>query len=247
VESFKKHFNNFARSHKLIFFTVFFISIIVTGSSAFALSMVLPVTFYRWGMASIENLHWMVQNFAIAFIFATSYLLYGLSVITVCPIINRILFLPKILKPFRGDNYSFESMAWFLHNALTYIPRYSFLEWFTPSPLNVLFYRGMGMKVGKNSHINTTNISDPCLIEIGDNVTIGGSATLLAHYSQGGYLVLAPLKIGNKVTVGLRAIVFGDSIIEDKCMVGPNVVIKPKQHLKEGTRVKGSKNEIQLV
>lgn len=48
----------------------------------------------------------------------------------------------------------------------------------------------MGMKLGKGVQINSTNISDPALIQMDDKVTIGGSATIIAHYASGGFLSL---------------------------------------------------------
>ena len=91
----------------------------------------------------------------------------------------------------------------------------------------------MGMKVGKGTMINTTNISDPCLIEIGDFVTIGGSATLIAHYGMKGMLIIEKLKIEDNVTVGLRATLFGDVVIGKGATVKPNEVILPKTRIPE--------------
>jgi acetyltransferase-like isoleucine patch superfamily enzyme len=94
----------------------------------------------------------------------------------------------------------------------------------------------MGMKIGKGSHINTTNISDPCMIEIGEKVTIGGSATLIAHYASQGYLVIDKVKIGNKATIGLKATVFGDVEIGEGAVIAPHEVILPKSRIPEGRR-----------
>jgi len=53
----------------------------------------------------------------------------------------------------------------------------------------------MGMKIGKGVHINSTNISDPALIELEDKVIIGGSVHIIAHYASKGYLVVERVKI----------------------------------------------------
>jgi hypothetical protein len=162
------------------------------------------------------------------------YFLYGLSLIFIVPIVN--LLFPVKVRPFRGGFYSLASVPWYIHNALTYSVRYTFLEFFTPTPLNMLFYSLMGMKIGKDSHINTTNISDPCLIEIGEKVTIGGSATIIAHYASQGYLVVEPVKIGNGVTIGLKATIMGDVEIGDGATIGPHEVILPKTRIPAGRK-----------
>ena len=89
----------------------------------------------------------------------------------------------------------------------------------------------MGMKIGKGSHIITTNISDPCMIEIGNNVTIGGSAHNFAHYNSQQYLIVAPVKIGNRVTIGLKATIMGDVEIGDDVIISANEVVFPKSRI----------------
>lgn len=91
----------------------------------------------------------------------------------------------------------------------------------------------MGMKIGKGGIINTSNISDPCLIEIGDNVTIGGSATLIAHYGMKGILIIDKLIIEDNVTVGLRASLFGNVVIKKNATIKPHEVVLPKSIISE--------------
>lgn len=163
-----------------------------------------------------------------------AYFLYGLSLIFVVPFVNFVL--PFRLRPFRGGFYSLPSVPWYFHNALTYVVRYTFLEYFTPTPLSIFFYRMMGMKIGRDSHINTTNISDPRLIEIGDKVTIGGSATIIAHYATQGYLIVDRVKIGNGVTIGLKATIMGDVEIGEGASIGPHEVVFPKSRIPAGRK-----------
>ena len=104
--------------------------------------------------------------------------------------------------------------------------------------LYILFYRMMGMKIGKGSHINTTNISDPALIEIGERVTIGGSVHIFAHYGQKGYLVLSRVKIGDGVNVGIKATIMGDAEIGSGAMIAPHEVILPKSRIPAKRKMK---------
>jgi hypothetical protein len=182
------------------------------------------------------SIHWnQILHFGIIGIgLFTGFFLYGLSLIFIVPLFNYLL--PVRVKPFRGGFYSLPSIPWYIHNALTYIVRYTFLEFFTPTPLNILFYKLMGMKIGKNSHINTTHISDPSLIEIGERVTIGGSATLIAHYASQGFLIVERVKIHDGVTIGLKATIMGDVEIGEGATVGPHEVILPKSRIPAGRK-----------
>jgi hypothetical protein len=166
--------------------------------------------------------------------FVSAYFIYGISLIFVVPLFNLIL--RPWLHPFRGNYYSLSSIPWYYHNALTYSVRYTFLEFVTPTPINMLFYKMMGMKIGKGAHINSTNISDPAFIEIGEKVTIGGSATIIAHYASKGYLIVDRVKIHDRVTVGIKATIMGDVEIGEKAVIAPHEVVLPKSRIPEGRR-----------
>jgi acetyltransferase-like isoleucine patch superfamily enzyme len=103
-----------------------------------------------------------------------------------------------------------------------------------------MFFKMMGMKIGKGTMINTSNISDPCLIEIGDYVTIGGSATLIAHYGMKGFLVIDRLEIRDKATIGLRASVFGDVVVGKGQTVKAHDVLLPKTRIEDKPEKKAS-------
>ena len=174
----------------------------------------------------------LIRSLSYGLAVGSGFLFFGFSLLFILPLCNFIFRAYPV--PWRGAYYSLHTIRWALHNALTYIMRFTFLEFMTPTPLNLLFYKMMGMKIGRNSQINTTHISDPCLIEIGNRVTIGGSATLVAHYGQAGFLVIGPVKIGNDVTIGLRAIILGDVEIGDHALILPNSVLLPKTRVPAG-------------
>jgi acetyltransferase-like isoleucine patch superfamily enzyme len=160
------------------------------------------------------------------------YFLYGFSMVILLPLFNRVFGLR--LKPWRGPYYSLPSIPWYIHNGTTYLLRYTFLELITPTPMSILFYKGMGMKIGRGSVINSTAISDPSLITLGEKVTIGGSVTIVGHYGQGGFLVLAPVVIGDRVTVGLRATIMGGVTIGKEAKILPHSVVMPKTVIPAG-------------
>ena len=159
--------------------------------------------------------------------------LLGLAFVGFCfcllmiiPVFNfPLLFL---VKPTRGLAYSLEVVPWMYHNSLTYLARYTVLEFFTPSPIAQIFYRAMGMKIGRGAIINTTNISDPCLVQIGDYAIIGGSAHIMAHYGMKGYLIIEPTIIGKAATIGLKASLMGDVHIGEAAVVSPHACCLPK-------------------
>lgn len=164
--------------------------------------------------------------------FVMAYFAYGVSLIFIAPLFNTIL--RGRLRAWRGKAVSLECLPWYIHASLTLIVRLSFLEFVTPSPLTNIFYRLMGMKIGTGVTINSTAIADPSLIELGDRVTIGGSASIMAHYAQGGYLVIAPVKIGQGATIGLKAIILGGVTVGAKSKVLAGSYVLPGTNIPDG-------------
>jgi hypothetical protein len=173
----------------------------------------------------------LIHSVALGLSLAVAFFLYGFTIIFVVPLVNKIL--PLKVKPHRDSWFSLSVLPWYYHNALHYLVRYTFLDFITPTPLNKLYFQMMGMKVGKGTMINTSNVSDPCLIELGDYVTIGGSATLVAHYGMKGMLIIDKLVIHDNVTIGLRACIFGDVVIGKNATIKPHEVVLPKSRIPE--------------
>ncbi|MFO1304968.1 MAG: DapH/DapD/GlmU-related protein [Burkholderiales bacterium] len=163
---------------------------------------------------------------------AISYFAYGLSLMLIAPALNFIL--GGRLQPYRGSAVTLAALRWYVHCTMTLVVRYSFLEFVTPSPFSQLYYRLMGMKIGREVTLNSTAIADPSLIEIGDRATIGGSANLLAHYAQGGYLVIAPVRIGEGATIGMRAVIMGGVEVGAKAKVLANSFVLPNTKIPDG-------------
>lgn len=165
--------------------------------------------------------------------FAAGVILFILALILIVPLVN--IPIKPFVKAYRGAWFSLESIPWFYHNALTYLVRYTVLNLITPSPLSIYFFKAMGMKIGKNVVLNTGNISDPCLIELDDYATIGGSVYLMAHYGMKGFLVVDRLKIGKGANIGLHAYVMASEVGEYATVL-PNSVVLPKSKVPNGAK-----------
>jgi hypothetical protein len=68
------------------------------------------------------------------------------------------------------------------------------------TPLLPLFFKLMGVKVGKNVQINSKYCADFFMLEIDDNAVIGGHATVIGHSFERGRLILKKVIIGKKTT-----------------------------------------------
>ncbi|VEN72874.1 conserved membrane hypothetical protein [Candidatus Desulfarcum epimagneticum] len=178
-----------------------------------------------WAKALPSLLSWIILGFGAA----VCSFVFGFALLVVVALYNRIL--PTRVRAFKGGYYSLRAVPWFLHNGLFYLVRFTFLPFVTLTPFGVWFLKAMGMKIGRHSFINTEYISDPQNITLGDDVTIGGSARIFAHYGGHGNLVVSPVTIGNRATIGLGATVMGD------VQVGADATILAHSVLMPGSRV----------
>lgn len=229
-------FESALRRFKTLLHLMMILPLYVLGSGILGLSVAPGVYLVSW--ASAGSLGWSpwARSWAIGSAVVGAIFLTGVMMIFILPATNRVfmLLLGGGLKPWRGPYYSLEAIRWYIHNGITYMLRYTVLELFTPSPLAHVFYKMMGMKIGDGAVINTTAISDPSLIRIGEKVTLGGSVTIVAHYGQGGYLVLAPVEIGDGATIGLKASVMGGAKIGKGAKILPHSVVMPKTVVPDG-------------
>jgi acetyltransferase-like isoleucine patch superfamily enzyme len=178
-----------------------------------------------WSAGLAPWLHWLAQGVGLAL----SFFLFGFTLLVVVPIYNWIL--PTRVRPFKGGYYTLRAAPWFLHNGLFYLVRFTFLPFVTLTPFGVWFLQAMGMKIGRHAFINTEYISDPQLITLGDDVALGGSVRIFAHYGGGGNLVISPVVIEDRATIGLAATVMGD------VRVGAGATLLAHSVLMPGSRV----------
>jgi hypothetical protein len=165
------------------------------------------------------------------------FVLSGLTLLAIVPVYNFLL--PTRIRPFKGSYFTIAALPWYVHNALLYLVRFTFLPFVTFTPFGIWFLRAMGMKIGRRVTVNTEYISDACLITIGDDAVIGGSVRLFAHYAGGGHLHIAPVVIGPRATIGANATVMGNVVVGADAVVAPHSVLLPGTRVGEGLHWSG--------
>ncbi|MGE5230154.1 MAG: acyltransferase [Deltaproteobacteria bacterium] len=198
---------------------------------ATALGLALAPAIWCWHSLFVwsEPFSWPARGAALGFATAVSFFVFGFGLLVVVPVYNLVL--PTRVRPFKGGYYTLRAAPWLLHNALFYLVRFTFLPFVTLTPFGIWFLKAMGMKIGRHAFINTELISDPQLISIGADAALGGSVRIFAHYGGGGHLVVAPVAIGERATIGVAATIMGD--VE----VGPGATVLPHSVLLPGSRV----------
>lgn len=201
-------------------------------STALGIALAPAIWCWEWFAQLSRGLPFLAAGLTLGFGTAVAFFVFGFSLLCTIPIYNFIL--PTRVHPFKGGYYTLRAAPWLLHNALFYLVRFSFLPFVTLTPFGIWFLKAMGMKIGRHAFINTEYISDPQLISIGEDAALGGSVRIFAHYGGGGNLVVAPVVIGDRATIGLAATVMGDVEVGRDATVLPHSVLLPGSRVGNG-------------
>jgi hypothetical protein len=164
--------------------------------------------------------------FLLCLALGAGYFLFGMYLIVTVGAIRILLCIS--LKEGEFKIGSLEMLKWYFVNAMFLIVRTVFMDFMLLTPLCSLFYRMMGVKLGRNVQINSKNVADHSLLEIGDNSVIGGNATVIGHSFESKGLRLAKIKIGKNVIIGLNAVIMPGVTIGDYSVVAAGAIV-PKQ------------------
>jgi len=93
-----------------------------------------------------------------------------------------------------------------------------------PAPLMRLYDQALGARLGQNTYSQGI-IHDGMFVSIGANSTIGQSALLIPHQIEGSALSHGPIRIGDHVTVGAHAVVLAGVSIGDGALVAAGAVV----------------------
>jgi acetyltransferase-like isoleucine patch superfamily enzyme len=95
---------------------------------------------------------------------------------------------------------------------------------FVPVPVMRLVYQALGARLGANTY-SAGALLDPPLTRIGSNTIIGHDAVIFAHVIEGARLELKGVVIGDTVTIGATAVVMAGVHIGDHAIVSAGAVV----------------------
>lgn len=133
--------------------------------------------------------------------------------------------------------YSFKNknaFKWILACSL-YTPFRKIMEIIPVGGLKNIYYKLLGMKVGKNTLVGGV-IKDPCVTSFGNNTTMGEYALIYGHIQDfsKGTLTVKHVRIGNNCIIGAGAIIMPGATIEDDVIIAAGTVVTQNQVLSKG-------------
>jgi len=206
---------------------LFFIPIISYGLA------LVPAIFYAYSLLKYLDITNLLHLVAFSILLVFGYLILSFS-----SIFSSAFFINTLSLKYNEGVYgkSLEDKTAFkfaLYFAL-YYPTYKLLNIFVLPPLKSFFLSLIGCKIGKNVFLAGEEwISDPCVIEIGDNTMIGGRALITGHLAED-KLIIKKIKIGKNCLIGGDSFIMPGVTIEDNVVVGAKSLITKNKRLEKG-------------
>jgi non-ribosomal peptide synthetase-like protein len=117
------------------------------------------------------------------------------------------------IKPGRYQLWSWYYVRWwFVQNLVQSLH----LDYLAGTPLLPLVLRMLGMRVGKNVHLETDHFAAFDITAIGDGTSVDEGASIPGYEVEKGELVIGPVSIGRHCYVGTRAVLSVNTTMEDR-------------------------------
>ena len=203
--------------------------------------LVLPFGFLIWGIAAIPGI-WMFQEVSVVSdpltrLFAQGAAI-GIGLLAWCIVDLIILgFFGLILRPrtssAQAPTQSWLTIRWGFMSLFHRLALPS-LQWMIPSFVGNTYYSMMGMKIGKGAQLNSPNINDAYMIEIGSKTVIGGAAAINGHLFEKDGIHLAKVTIGSNCVIGSGAFISPGCVIGDRAVIASRAVLPKFTIIPEG-------------
>lgn len=175
----------------------------------------------------------ILQMFLLALTVGVAVYLFFIVALIVFGIFERILIIGN--KPGKYSTDSFMFAKWLLYSGLHVILLNMVLPYVSGTIFAKIFYRILGCKIGKNVFINTPGLHDAYLLEIGDNVVIGGDANISCHIFEGNKLILNKIKIGNNSLISAESYIMPGAEIGKNCNIGIKAYVRKNRKVDDNS------------
>jgi acetyltransferase-like isoleucine patch superfamily enzyme len=139
------------------------------------------------------------------------------------------------MKAGRYPMVSFTMLRWLIYSGVYHLAGKTILDYLPLSFLIIIFFRIVGAKIGKNAALNTWFLNDAYLLEIGDNVVIGGKSDISCHTFEKGTLLLQHVKIGDNTLIGQQCYISPGVTIGKNCVIGQYSFIRKNKQIPDRT------------
>lgn len=114
------------------------------------------------------------------------------------------------------------------------------LDFLRGTPWLPVLLRLMGTKIGRRVYMDTTDITEPDLVSIGDEAILNEDCGPQTHLFEDRVMKTGPVRIGARTSIGTRSIVLYQSEVGHDAILDPLSLVMKGEVLAPGTRWAGS-------
>jgi len=202
-------------------------------------SVVIGISLVPSGIIIWYSVNWLAASFSVlklivfCLIAAFSLYLFFMCALVVFGITERLL--TQGIKPGKYEIGSVTFIRWLINGGVHTMALNLILPYLVGTDWIKIHFRLVGCKIGKNVFINSKGLHDSYLLQLGDNVVIGGDVNITCHLFEGRTLILENIIIGNDTLIGAGSYVMPGTRVGRKCSIGAYSVIRKNRHIKDGT------------
>ena len=161
--------------------------------------------------------------------------LFFITGLIIMSIFVRILSLG--VKEGKYPAVSLTTLRWLIYSGIYNLAVRMILPVIPMTFFSTLFFKIIGCRIGNNVYLNTWILNDAYLMEIGDNVIIGGATDISCHIYEHGHLKLKRIKIGDGTMIGAHCYISPGVTIGKNCLIGLNTYIRQDRNIPDNTKI----------
>lgn len=194
-----------------------------------------PVVLFWIELAAWTTAHPGARVVAFSVALIPSYIAFALCLMAVSPLATWVTGArtPHDAE-MRIENMEWPLMRWARYMVASHIVRVFAGPLFRGSPVWTIYLRLNGARIGRRVYVNTLFISDHNLLELGDDVVIGGEVHMSGHTVEAGVVKTGTVRLSHGVTIGLGTVVDIDVIVGAGCQVGAMSLVPKHTALESG-------------
>jgi hypothetical protein len=140
------------------------------------------------------------------------------------------------MRPGRYPISSATTLRWMIYSGISGITQKTILPMIPVTFFSSLYFRLVGCRMGKRVRLNSWLLHDAWLIELGDDVVIGGGTDISPHQFEDNHLILEPIRIGSGTLLGAHCYVSPGVTIGKECLIGIRSFLRRGTTVPDGTR-----------
>jgi len=195
-------------------------SVFLVESVLFGLAVLPAALFWQWHVSWPIEREWL-RVVLLAMALVPAYLLFALILMALSATAMRVLgWRPLPDAAMRIVDLDWELIDWARYGVANVVVRNLAGPFFRNTPVWVWYMRLNGARIGRGCWVNSLDVTDHCLLELGDDVVVGAGAHFSGHTVDRGFVRTGRVKLGAGTTVGVNSHLGIDVETGPRCQIG---------------------------